>query len=796
MQDYNQSYAFIAALVGPPETSVVDFRAIHGVRKDIPAIPFRGLLADVWPSIVQYQEQGYGMFVNANMIGDKIDDRGRPIYRLENVSGIRAQYIDLDNLSALQNYHRATEWQPAPSFAVQTSPNKFHVYWSVEPYAGNEYFTLLQRKLRQLFDGDKSIVDASRVMRLPGTLHLKDPTNPHMVTFIPLAAHGFQYNVSTLEQALGAVNVIEGAGSRKPLGEPDLAAPSLEWLIYALQVTDPNNLEHSEWIALMAAVKQAGSTLATPEYMYDLWSQWCAGYEDNDVAENLKHWESIRETELGWKSIVSRTPALKAQMLFGEQKAKAAVTPSVPAMPMGDVEAPEGIQCSRGAVTIEQPDLSKPPVLDCSGEILSDLEQKEWFKGCTYVTNLGKMLTEDVRFLNSSQFNAQFGGKKFIIDSVGKLINEPWQAATRSTLWQVPKADHIRFMPSQSFGEIIKDELGREGINTYKPQIVRRVEGSTYLFDRHLDLIMPDKSDQKNFLDNLAHNVKYPGFKIPWAWLLQSEQGAGKGVFKRIIRHSIGRSYTHFPNAKDLADSGAKFNAWMRGKLFILADEIKVDDRRDMIEVLKPMITEQEIEVQAKGQDQEVEDNWANWGFFSNFKDAIPTTKNDRRFAVYYLEIQTYEDLIRLGMNDAYFKELYDWMDADGTAIIANYLWNYPIERGDIPMRAPHTSSTDEAIRISRTPMEQLIYDAVEDAIPGFCAGWVSSLAVHRRVKELGMKRISNRAVSNICESLGYKPLGRSPRAYFQEGAESKSELYHIDRTSDINAFGRAQGYE
>jgi len=796
MQDYNQSYAFIAHLAGPPETTLVDFRAIHSVRKDVPAIPFRGFLPDVWSTILKYQSDGYGIFINVNMMGDMRDEYGKITYQKTNVLGIRAHFVDLDTVDAVQNYERASQWEIPPHFAVSTSEGKFHVYWLVEPYSGNEYFTLIQRKLRQLFDGDNKVVDASRVLRLPGTLHSKDGSPWRLVSFWQLGAQTPLYNVSTLEQALGSVNVVEGLGVRKSLGEADLSAPSLEWLAYGLQVTDPNDLDRGEWIALMAAFKQAGWSLTTPEHLYDMWSQWCSRYEDNDVAENLKHWESIRETELGWKSIVSRTPTLKAQLLFGEQKQKAAITQDAPQMPMGD-NPMQGVVCQSSTVkTPALPDLSEAPILDCKGEMLNDAEQKQWFKGCVYVTDIGKILTEDVRFLTSSQFNVKFGGKKFIIDSIGKTVNEPWQAATRSTLWQVPKVDHIRFLPSEEYGYEIMDDLSRKGVNIYKPSLVRKMEGSPHLFERHLDLIMPHKSDQKTFLDNLAHNVKYPGFKIPWAWLLQSEQGAGKGVFKRIIRHSIGRSYTYFPNAKDLADSGAKFNAWMRAKLFILADEIKVDDRRDMIEVLKPMISEAEIEVQAKGQDQKLEDNWANWGFFSNFKDAIPTTKNDRRFAIYYLTIQTLDDLIQRGMDDAYFKTLYDWLDKDGCAIVANYLSNYQIERGDIPMRAPVTTSTKEAIRLSRTAMEQMISDAVEDGIEGFRGGWISNLAVHKRNKDLSNKRISNRAVSNICEALGYKSMGRAPRSYFQEGAETKAELYNLDATADVNHYGRAQGYE
>lgn len=273
MQDYNQAYTFVNSLVGTPETSQVDFRAIHSARKDIPAIPFRGLLPDVWPSILNYQSQGYGIFLNVNMMGDQTDQYGKITYQKTNVTGIRAHFVDLDNLSAVQNYERAAQWEMPPNFAVSTSEGKFHVYWLVEPYAGNEYFTLLQRKLRQLFDGDNKVVDASRVLRLPGTLHSKDGSPWRLVTCWQLSAPVARYNVSTLEQALGSVNVIEGAGTRKELGELDLAAPSLEWLTYALQVTDPNDLDRGEWIALMAAFKQAGWTIATPDTLYSMWSQ-------------------------------------------------------------------------------------------------------------------------------------------------------------------------------------------------------------------------------------------------------------------------------------------------------------------------------------------------------------------------------------------------------------------------------------------------------------------------------------------------------------------------------------------
>src|SRR5690606_26915692 len=122
-------------------------------------------------------------------------------------------------------------------------------------------------------------------------------------------------------------------------------------------------------------------------------------------------------------------------------------------------------------------------------------------------------------------------------------------------------------------GAIMRDELGREGFNTYKPATIRTVAGDVSPFLNHMELILPVESDRRILFDFLAHNAKYPGFKIPWAPLIQSCEGIGKSALKLIMNHVIGSSYTHDPKAKELIESGSKFNAWMRGKLLIIVDE-------------------------------------------------------------------------------------------------------------------------------------------------------------------------------------------------------------------------------
>lgn len=766
MQDFNAVYAFLTALTGDPDGATVDWRAIHDTDKARPAIVRRGTLIEYWNELCDLNNQGYGIFCTIA----EMDGNGR---ELHNVARIRAHYVDLDNISASANLSKAASSNPLPWFYVQSSAGKFHVYWPVVPYRDNDRFSAVQRKLRQVFDGDKAVIDAARVLRVPGTYNCKYE-QPQLVTVSALAGYGQPLTVEALEFALAGVQVIDGgAGERHALGNPDLAAPSIAWLERALALVDPNDLDRSEWIAFTAGIKQAGWTLTDADSLFNIWSNWCARYANNDPGENLKQWNSIRNTELGWPSITRRVPTLRLD------------TGYKPVAPTTNAAAPVAV-----------PAMPEPAPLDCSSDILTHLEQQEWFKGCVAIERTGEILVPTGRFMKPGQFNMRYGGKQFVITSTGKMTDEAWKAATRSTLWTVPKADHTRFLPELPFGEIITDQLGRRGVNTYIPVQIKRAKGDASPFLNHLAMMLPYESDRKIFLDYLAHNIRFPGYKIPWAPMIQSTEGTGKGFIQEMLERILGEMYCYSPKAQELVKSGSTFNAWMRAKLLIIVNEIKVDERRELIEILKPMITDKRVEIQAKGIDQEMEDNCANWIFFSNFKDAIPVNQNGRRYCVFYSALQTKQDCISAGMDDRYFTALFRWMREGGSEIVADYLLNYQIEKGDIPGKAPDTSSTAEAVALSRGPIERAISDAVEDGQAGFRNGWVSIEAVQRLMVDKSLRSVSVATLEGILQAMGYRSVGRSTRAYFQEDRNGRSHLYHVDGSVPVEWYGHHQGYE
>lgn len=777
-QDYSLASSHTATLTGQPDGSnaIVDIRFIHDTDKARPAIPTRGTLQQLWTTILNYQSQGFGVFINCN----EMDGNG---LTLANVQSIRVHVIDLDNLSAVQNYERASQFNPPPSFAVQSSPGRFHVYWTVQPYVGNERATSINRRLRALFDGDKAVVDPSRVLRLAGTLHVKNPSQPHLVTCWALGGYGKRLDPAMLEIALASVNVIDGGqGGRHELGEPSLAAPSLAHVRHALDLVDPNDLERNAWISTLAAAKQAAWTHGTADEIDAMLMAWCSRYKDDDPGDDRKQIASIRDTELGWPSLVRRIPVLRAETLFGGATYR---------LPFGASSTPL------------QPQQRPAPSSTQFGEFLTPQEQQIWFRDCVLIGPENRIIgPRGIRY-DVGSFNASYGGKKFIIDATGKATDEAWKAATRSTVWTVPKVDGTCFRPDLPTGEITGDGLGRSYLNTYVPARIETLAGDPTPFLRHLALVLPNPDDQRILLEFLAHNARYPGHKIPWAPLIQSVEGVGKNVFKQVIRHAIDKQYFYQPKAKQLNDSGSKFNGWMDGRLFFLVDEIKTDDKRDMVETLKPFITETELEIEGKGVNQRMADTPSNWMFFSNHKDAIPITANGRRFAIFYSPIQTLDDLRSRGMDDAYFNDLYAWLGdhqnghhKTGLKIVANYLLTYPIERGALPTRAPATGSTAEALIESRGWLEQLIAEAVEDGLPGFRGGWISTAAVAALLLKRGNKPVAARTLGTALSELKYHNRGQAGRAYFQDDPNKRGYLWNSDPGANIGNYGRAQGYE
>lgn len=452
-------------------------------------------------------------------------------------------------------------------------------------------------------------------------------------------------------------------------------------------------------------------------------------------------------------------------------------------------------------------------------QYMAPANQEELFAGCVYVRDVHRVFTPDGAQLKPDQFRATYGGYIFALDSTNdKTTKNAWEVFTESQAIRFPRVHSTCFRPELPSGEII-EEAGAVLLNTYVPIDVPSAPGDATPFTTHLANILPDEQDRAILTAYLAALVQHKGVKFQWAPLIQGIEGNGKTLLIKCVEAAIGQKYTHMPNASDLGGNGAKFNSWIQNKLFIGVEEVYVSDRREVSDALKPLITNDRIEIQGKGADQVTGDNRANFIMCSNHKDAILKNRGDRRYAVFFTAQQTPEDMHRVGMTQAdgvtptrYFADLFGWLkNRGGFAIVTHYLQNYEIPAqlnpADLCSRAPVTSSTAEAVLVSMGGVEQEIVEKIEQNAPGFAGGWVSSLALDRLLKDRrDDKRITHYKRRDLLEGMGYVthpglPDGRAgrvvpfdlgkPRLYVKPGSIQSGIT---GAATVVDAYVKAQG--
>jgi primase-polymerase (primpol)-like protein len=433
--------------------------------------------------------------------------------------------------------------------------------------------------------------------------------------------------------------------------------------------------------------------------------------------------------------------------------------------------------------------MSEGPKIVSGFQYLAADQQLEHFKGCVYVQETHRVLTPKGAQLKTDQFNATYGGYIFQLDESGdKVTRKAWEAFTESQIIRYPKAESSCFRPDLKPGAIV-DVDGHKLVNTYVPVITKCEEGDASPFIGHLTKLLPDVHDRAILLSYMAACVQHKGIKFQWTPLIQGTEGNGKTLLTRCVAFAIGDKYTHFPPANEISE---KFNEWLFGKLFIGVEDVYVaDHKKEVIEVLKPMITNNKLAKRAMQQSQVTADMCANFMLNSNHKDAIRKTHSDRRFAVFYTAQQSAEDLARDGMDGEYFPELYSWLNNGGFARVNHYLSTYPIPEELNPAgkchRAPETSSTREAITSSMGGVEQEILEAIEENRIGFAGGWVSSVHLDKMLQHTRLaSRIPQNKRREILRQLGYdwhptlsdgrvnNPVGiddhKKPRLYIRKG--------------------------
>jgi hypothetical protein len=457
----------------------------------------------------------------------------------------------------------------------------------------------------------------------------------------------------------------------------------------------------------------------------------------------------------------------------------------------------------------ERPDYLRRTILDAAAkqteyhrkpgrpkakEIKVDPEQTlgtlEFLKSCTYVQEQNKIFVPLEGIMSPESFRMAFSGKLYAMNPMDpdKYTTDALRAFRESMCFERRRVGNICFDPTMEFGEILSNK-----INIYQPAQIQRMKGDASPFTQHIAKLLPDERDQIILTSYLAACVQHAGVKFLWAPVLQGAPGNGKSLISKCLAHAIGSEFVSYPDPRDI---DSRFTGWIFQKLLICVEDMYAPGyENNIIERMKPMITNDTQGIQFKGKDIFTAQVCANFIFNTNLKDSIRKHKDDRRYAVFFTAQQDKQAKIKSGMDSKYFNELNAWLKESGYAIVSEYLYTYDIPEEFNPAlgcsEAPDTSTTAQAIEESLGYREQIIMDAIDEGRIRFRNGWVSSFGLKELFEECKIK-MSPSKQKGLLASIGILPHpalknGRVNDVIAEEGGKPRLYVKHDSSRASID---------
>jgi hypothetical protein len=361
-----------------------------------------------------------------------------------------------------------------------------------------------------------------------------------------------------------------------------------------------------------------------------------------------------------------------------------------------------------------------------------DADLPEWLKGWVYVTDEDKFFRLDSdETLTMQGFNARFN-RMVPCDEDGAISKSAsWIALEDYSIETVTRGMYL------PWGSSLFEMEGVKYANKYRASSVPQAAAITGQGRKSVDLVVDHikllcngrERESDLLLSWIAHNVQHPGLKIRWCPLIKGIQGDGKSLIGTLMQAIMGRANVRNISPKVL---GTDFTGWAEGASIGVLEEIKLTghNRYDILNAIKPFVTNDSIEIHRKGMDTYEAVNTMNYIAFTNHGDALPLEDGERRFFVIFTpfgsEVDLSEALADLG-GGRYFELLHAGIEQH-RAELRQFFLEYPLAQGfDRNGRAPKTAEKQQMVLMSMSAEEEAARDAIEAGAVGVTRDVVSS---------------------------------------------------------------------
>lgn len=679
---------------------------VAGIRRpqDPHAHILHGSLEALAERLVEYNHQESGVFVTVN----ETDGQGRTA---AHITRVRAVFVDLDG-SPLEPLLEDTL---KPHLVVESSQGRFHGYYKVSD-CPLEAFGPLQSALALRFNGDSSVKDLPRVMRLPGFCHQKvckegTTAGPFMTRIVEAHPERPPYTVAELEAWLvPQLHARHAPPPRAVQEERDLPAWEVERLREALTHLCPD--EYALWLEVGMALHSTQSRQA-----YDLWGEWSARSDKFDPEVLEAKWATFdaqrddgvtlrtlfhRAREQGWVDQQASRETLAAliagtddfdfltgEMLERIQRADLTMAAQEQLLQQISRQTRTGIRSLKKdlAARIER----------AAGvehrSVVEELNRKH------AVVRVGKTL------VMTEEFDEGLQRRYITLESRQSLLewyaNQTKGGDNPAAIWfNSPRRrqyEGIVFAP----GLDVPDKYNLFRGFPIKP---RAGDCSRYWYLLK-EVICNGNEEQYRYVRRwLAHLFQKPAELPETALVLRGPQGVGKNTLVHYPGRLVG---SHYLELSQMNQVTGRFNAHLQDALLVLANEAIWGGDKNAEGPLKAMITDPHTPIEGKGRDIIQMRNYKRLVLCSNNSWVVARDPDDRRFLVLDVSPKHKED-------KAFFGALKAQMENGGLEALMHDLLAEDL-RGFEPRALPASrAGFDIKLRSAESPLGWL-FELLDD---------------------------------------------------------------------------------
>lgn len=274
----------------------------------------------------------------------------------------------------------------------------------------------------------------------------------------------------------------------------------------------------------------------------------------------------------------------------------------------------------------------------------------------------------------------------------GKPLAEAWLGSPRRRFYR----NGVDFVPERDAGEGVLNLWGGFAVQP------RPGDWSRFRALIHDVICGGDAEADAYVVGWLAHMVQRPHEPAGVALVLRGGQGTGKSTFGEIVGSIFGEHFVHIYSRDQLT---GHFNRHLACKVMILADEAFFAGNRQDTPVLKALLTQGTMLMEAKGVDVVRVRNCAHVVMASNDEWVVPASEDQRRFCVL--------DVADKYRNDrGYFGQLRQQMDAGGVEAMLHDLLQYDLTGFNIGKFPETAAGVDQKVASLEGPA-RWVHDAL-----------------------------------------------------------------------------------